>query len=420
MSILTAALFGFPAALLEYLVTGHGPFGSGGRVSLPPPPRSMPVAGPHGEGPAQEEIDRINAALAEMQKQLDAAHTAGEHAAEAAGMNSDDGRLLSERILADADQLSAGLASQGATPEADAGRLAAVQQQVDELAKTVRDKADAAQGIADSLRNMGMGGLPGMGMPGMGGGPGLGMPGMGMPAGLSPMGGPGLGAPAPVSPAGNDAVSARDDVLKSSPIQHPDDPVAAPVAGTGATVPAGKASPPPAPAAATPKPRDITLPGGQVVQARSPEGAQAVRNAIEKPTGTGDMATAAYAGTGVDIPADGADPGRKVDPTDVKPGDIAVCDDHTAIVAGNGQIIGPDGQLQPLGVVNDWQGFKGFFDPTAAADAESTAAVPVAAPPPPTSTATDPNNTTVLASPGRPPVTAGGPDSRPREAAAVQ
>jgi hypothetical protein len=105
----------------------------------------------------------------------------------------------------------------------------------------------------------------------------------------------------------------------------------------------------------------ITLPSGQVVTAPNPAAAKAVRNALNQPAGKGDVATLAYAGTGVTIPTDGADPGRKIHPSDLQPGDIAVFDDHTAIVAGNGQLVGPDGKLQPLGVINDTPGFKGVF-----------------------------------------------------------
>lgn len=414
----------FRAPLLEKLkALAHvGLFGAGGMLLLPSPPKKTLQPAPDGQGPAHQEIDKVNATLEEMKKQLDELHKAGESAAAAAGANSDDGRMLSERILSEGGQLDPGLTAQGTTPEADAGRMAAIQQQVDELAKNVQDKANKANDIADSLRNMGMGGMPGLGggMPGLGGGPG-----MGMPAGLSPLGGSGLGAPSPVSAPGGDAMKPAevsklgDDVLKPSPIQDSNAPVAAPVAGTGATAPPAGNAPPPG-TAATPAPeakpkaeaastsKEITLPGGQVVTARSAEAAQAVRNALEKPTGTGDMATAAYAGTGVDIPTDGADPGHKVDPADVKPGDIAVCDDHTAIVAGNGQLIGPDGQLQPLGVINDWQGFKGFFDPTASADAAgSTAAVPVAAAPQPPPAAAASDATVLAAGPARPPTGAG-------------
>lgn len=47
-----------------------------------------------------------------------------------------------------------------------------------------------------------------------------------------------------------------------------------------------------------------------------------------------------------------------VDPASARPGDIAVFTDHTAIVAGNGQLIGPAGKQDPTG-----PGFQGIFRP---------------------------------------------------------
>jgi hypothetical protein len=262
-------------------------------------------------------------------------------------------------------------------------------------------------------------------MPGLGGMPDLGGGGLGMPAGgLSPVGGSGLGPPPAVGAVGGDKdplkpadLTTHSEALKPPPVTGPAGPDAPPTeAPTGARPapsPAPQNPPPPGPepeqpTAATTDGKDITLPSGQVVTARSPQGATAVRNALAHPSETGDVATAAYEGTGVGIPTDGADPGRKVDPTDVKPGDIVVFADHTAIVAGNGQLIGPDGQLQPLGAINDMPGFKGFFDPTATSDA--TAGAPNPTPPPGDDTATADSGTKILAGPTpRSPATAGNP-----------
>ncbi|MBZ4571618.1 hypothetical protein GBQ13_00735 [Mycobacterium avium subsp. hominissuis] len=47
-----------------------------------------------------------------------------------------------------------------------------------------------------------------------------------------------------------------------------------------------------------------------------------------------------------------------VDPASARPGDIAVFADHTAIVAGNGRLIGPSGQQHPTG-----PGVQGIFRP---------------------------------------------------------
>lgn len=415
LSALAGAPLG-PAGLVigpvfkELFDTGRELFGSGDHPKMPPPPQPPPPAPqPNGQGPTQEQIDKINKMLADMQKQIEEMHHAGQTAADDTGSNSDQGRTTHDQILSGGGDLGPGLAAQGGTPEADAGRLAALQQQLDELKQNVQEKAGNANGIADSLRNMGMG-MPGMGMPGLGGGSGLGMPSLGG-GGLGTPGG--LGAPPTLSspPRKDDLkpanLSKPDDTLKPTPVTPPASPPSttavpagaapaptppAPNAPAPATPPSGAAppavKPAPDPAGNAPPTKDVTLPSGQVVTARTLQGAAAVRQALARTPDSGDVASAAYAGTGVELPTDGADLGKKVDPADVKPGDIVVFSDHTAIVAGNGQLIGPDGKLQPLGVINDMPGFKGFFDPTATADA----------PTPPTGT--------TPASPGSPPMTA--------------
>ncbi|KRQ20604.1 hypothetical protein AOT93_26555 [Mycobacteroides sp. H110] len=361
-------------------------FGSGDHPNLPPPPHPPTPPAANGEGPTQDAINKINTTLAEMHKQIEEMHKASEQALGQTGANSAAGRALHDQILSGNQS---GLGAPGGTPEAEQGRLSEMQRKIDELSKNVQDKAGAANSIADGLRNFGAGMTPG-GMPGFGGG--------GMAPGLSGLGGGGLGAPAPLNATGK-----GKDPLKPSDLTRPDEPLKPPPLNTNATpvtppntAPAAPAAPPagtPPPTNAAPavtgKPntpapppaasKDITLPSGQVVTARNPQAADAVRQALKRTPDSGDVATAAYAGTGVNIPTDGADPGRKVDPADVKPGDIAVFSDHTAIVAGNGQLIGPDGKLQPLGVINDMPGFKGFFDPTATtADTPATQEPPAA------------------------------------------
>ncbi len=373
---------------------GHELFGSGDEPNLPAPPQGPTPTTPSGQGAAIERIDDVNAALADIQQQLKDMHEAAAEAAGQTGLNSHQGRSLHDQILAEGSLLGSELAPQGGLPEADAGRLAAMQQQIDELTNNVADKATAANGIADTLRNLGSG-MPGMGM---GGGPGLGLPslGGGLPGLSSPLGGgPGLGAPTVNSPGDG----ALDPPELSTPDDHALDPpdlapgpdapaVASPVPITPAVpfpaspatsdsgVAAGEAAEKVPAASETAK--DITLPGGHVVTAPNPAAATAVRNAVTNPAGSGDVATTAYADTDVDILTDGADPGRKVDPADVAPGDIAVFDDHTALVAGNGQLVGSDGKLQPLGIINDSPGFKGFFRPTEDEDLTPPADVPAA------------------------------------------
>lgn len=379
--------------------SSHKLFGTGEQPNTPAaPPPDGPAPPGGGSGPTRDEIDRLNREIAQLQQQLQQLHSAGSNATDQSGNNSDDGRRRNDQILTDERALADGLWPQGSTPEAESGRLAAMQQQIDELTRNVQDKANTANGIADGLRNLGMG-LPGAGMPGLGG-PGLGGPslGGGMPS-VGPLGG-GLGAPPTVASHRNKdmkppTVSSTDnDPLTPPRVSTPGTPnqpgpsntapggapttSTQPAANPGPPVPAHPGGPPPSPPAANPDSKDITLPSGQVVTAPNPAAAKAVRNALNQPAGKGDVATTAYAGTGVTIPTDGADPGRKIDPTDLQPGDIAIFDDHTAIVAGNGQLIGPDGKLQPLGVINDAPGFKGFFRPTESIDTPT----PPTAPPP--------------------------------------
>jgi len=388
-------------------------FGTGEQPQLPGPPEATLPQSPDGQGPAQDRIDELNQMVAELQKRLDELHKAGDEATSATGENSTQGRTAHDQIVSDGALLGSGLAPQGSVPEADSGMLAAMQQQIDELTRNVEDKATTANGIADSLRNMGMG-MPGLG--GLGGGPGMGMPGLGggIP-GLSSLGGGGMDAPEVSSLGDNDALeppevaSTSDDALtppevsaagmaapEVSPGPEPMPATAAPATPAPAPAPT-PAEAPGEPAASTSETSsEITLPSGQVVTAPNPQAAAAVRNALNRPAGAGDVATTAYTGTDVELPTDGADPGRKIDPSDVKPGDIVVFDDHTAIVAGNGQLIGPDGKLEPLGIINDSPGFKGFFRPTEdAADlaAPSSATVPAA----PTTAAPPPQTTTLSA-----------------------
>lgn len=402
---------------------GRELFGSGEEPNLPAPPQGPTPGTPGGQGPALDRIDDLNAAIADIQQQLKDMHEAASEAAAETETNSEQGRTQHERILGEGSLLSSGLGLQGSVPEADAARLAAMQQQIDELTNNVADKATAADGIADTLRNLGSG-MPGMGM---GGGPGLGLPslGGGLPGLSSPLGtGPGLDSPTISSPEDGaldpPELSAPDDHALTPPeiapgpdtsaVASADPTTSAPPAAAGpAASEAGVPAVPEPDAAPAETSKAITLPGGQVVTAPHPAAATAVRNAVTNPTGSGDVATAAYADTDVEIPTDGADPGRKVDPADVAPGDIALFDDHTALVAGNGQLVGPDGKLQPLGIINDSPGFKGFFRPTETEDLTPAAD---ATDPEEAADTTDPDPATLAAAvPGATQPTTAGTDS---------
>lgn len=388
----------------------RGLFGVGETPApLPPPPPPQPPPPTGGSGPTQTEIDQLTAQITALQQQIAAMQTATAQAGSDSAVNSDNGRTTQDGLLS--DQLAKeALAPQGTTPDAQAAALAAMQQQIDALTANVQDKAGTADGIAEALRTLSTG-MPSMGMPSMG------MPPLG---GLGGFGG--LGAPpvSPVTAAATPAVTARavEDLtpppVVSTATETPrvDTPVPVPAAVIPpvvgppptplrpAAAAAGPTKPTPTPAATAPAAgsTQISLPSGQTVTAPNAAAASAVRAALSQPAGQGDVATTAYAGTGVDIPTDGDDPGRRIDPADLQPGDIAVFGDHTALVAGNGQLVGADGKLQPLGVINDANNFQGFYRPTETADAPAAVIPPatVGASAPPAATST---GSTVLATP---------------------
>lgn len=375
-------------------------FGSGEPPrQLPPPPPPAPPPSTGGSGPAQEEIDKLSEQILQLQQQIEAMHTAAGQAADQSATNSQEGNQTNSGLLS--DQLAQeALAPQGTSPDAQAAALAAMQQQIDALTQNVQDKATNATGIADALRNLGTAmpsmGMPSMGMPGGGGLPlGLGgLSGLGGAPAVSPLNAP---PPPSVTARPADDTLAPPQVASMAAAEEPRVTAAEPSALVSTPIPAAAAESPltsvpaavpaaakPAPAAAGAAPpaaqgKQITLPSGQVVNAPNAAAADAVRTALSQPAGKGDVATTAYAGTGVDIPTDGAEPGRKIDPADLQPGDIAVFGDHTALVAGNGQLVGSDGKLQPLGVINDSNNFHGFYRPTETADTPAAVTTPATA-----------------------------------------
>ncbi len=367
--------------------TGHTP------RPLPPPP-ALPSGPPAvGSGPTQDEIDRLNDMITQLQQQITEAHQGAAGTTNESGGNSEQGRQTHDSIIDDGNTTGPALLPQQGTPEGQAAILQAMQAQIDAITRNVEEKATKADGIADALRNLSTGMPP------------MGMPGLGMPAGMPAFGGlGGLGVPqvAPLATTPTPPVVAHPTedpqgppqvrTVTPEPVPHvnntTDKPITTPstppptLPGEPRATPPIPAAPPipPGPPPATPKSpvqgTKITLPSGQVVTAPNEAAAAAVRAALAQPAGHGDVASAAYSGTGVSIPTDGAEPGRKIDPADLQPGDIALFDDHTALVAGNGQLVNADGKLQPLGVINDANNFHGFFRPTETTD------IPAAVPSP--------------------------------------
>lgn len=374
---------------------------------LPPPPAPPALPSTGGTGPTQDEVDKLNEQIAQLGQQITRMHEQVGQATAQSEDNSTQGRQDTEGIINDGEAAQAALTPQTGTAEGQAAALQAMQQQIDALTQTIQSKASNANGIADALRTLGTV-MPGMGMPSVG------MPPMGLPGMAMPFGGLGGGfggapqvaalpTPAPpavtahpteeppapprvTTPPGADQAGYDKPVITTTPatpVPAETAPAPAPAAVPSAPPPAT----PPTQPSATPPPHQpaaggtrITLPSGQVVSAPNEAAAAAVRTALTQPVGHGDVATTAYSGTGVSIPTDGAEPGRKVDPADLQPGDIAVFNDHTALVAGNGQLVGADGKLQPLGVINDATNFHGFFRPTETADTPAAASTPASAP----------------------------------------
>ncbi|MGV0743876.1 hypothetical protein [Mycolicibacterium sp. XJ870] len=150
----------------------------------------------------------------------------------------------------------------------------------------------------------------------------------------------------------------------------------------------------PASAVAAPGPGaklTVTLPDGRVVEAPNAQAAEAARNALADSDGSGDAAQKAYAGTGVEIPSDGKNPGAKVDPSDLQPGDIAKWGDKTMVVVAPGLLAVPGEPDSVITVAEALEqnareearggssGFVGFYRPTEFDDPTLSSA---ASPPP--------------------------------------
>ena len=244
----------------------------------------------------------------------------------------------------------------------------------------------------------------------------------------------GLGGPAsPVSPlpdAGPGAVRPLEAIPPAAEGQRvtPVDPVTPAATGPASPGPlAAEASEPPfAPAApfiepagvsgesaADNKPADpaapsgkstVTLPDGKVIEASDPQAAKAAQAALDGAGPGGDAAQKAYSQAGLELPSDGKNPGAKVDPSDMQPGDILKWQDKTMVAVAPGLVADPTqpGVTRTLQeVLANPQGFQGMFRPT---EVDPTLSAPDSSPP---------RNTLPV-----PPPSAGPPDSAPPPAAA--
>ncbi|WP_240630980.1 hypothetical protein [Mycolicibacterium sp. GF69] len=236
---------------------------------------------------------------------------------------------------------------------------------------------------------LGMGGIPGMGMgggiPGLGGG----IPGFG--GGGSPFGGGGGGLPGAgfVDPLASSLAGLADpertglgftdepdDKADDKDSEAPEfeeaglkdeggdgesgdgeqDAGTAPAGANGA--PGGEPGVVP-PVVEPPKSTEITLPSGEVTEARSPVGAEAVRAAL-----AGSSVSESYQKAGVTLPPAGTPVTEPIPPTKLQAGDVGMWKDHQVMALGNGKVL-VSGQEQPLESVSSGPDFLGWFDPTA-------------------------------------------------------
>ena len=251
------------------------------------------------------------------------------------------------------------------------------------------DKSAGEPVAAAGQPGLGMGGMPGMGMggiPGLGGG----IPGFG--GGGSPFGGGGGGLPGAgfVDPLASSLAGLADPEraglgFNDEPADEPadkdsegpefDDTAHKDDDGSGegtnddedaGTQPAGANGAPGGgepgvvpPVVEPPKSTEITLPSGEVTEARSPVGAEAVRAAL-----AGSSVSESYQKAGVTLPPAGTPVTEPIPPTKLQAGDVGMWKDHQVMALGNGKVL-VSGQEQPLESVSSGPDFLGWFDPTA-------------------------------------------------------
>lgn len=172
------------------------------------------------------------------------------------------------------------------------------------------------------------------------------------------------------------------------------------------------------PAAASSNKPSVTLPDGKVVEASDPQAAQAAQAALDKAGPGGDAAQKAYNQAGLELPSDGKNPGAKVDPADMQPGDVLKWHDKTMVAVAPGLVADPTqpGVTRTLQeVLNNPQGFQGMFRPT---DTDPTLSAhnsppPVLNNPPDSATPAPPENRPPAAPPPPPPTPATPPAPSP-------
>lgn len=120
----------------------------------------------------------------------------------------------------------------------------------------------------------------------------------------------------------------------------------------------------------------VSLPGGGDTEARTVQGAQAVKAALG-----GATVADAWHQAGVTVPPPGTPVTEPIPPTKLKAGDVGIWQDHLVMALGNGKVL-VSGQPQPLSSVGTGPDFLGWMDPSALAPKGGAPATPPAAAPP--------------------------------------
>lgn len=125
-------------------------------------------------------------------------------------------------------------------------------------------------------------------------------------------------------------------------------------------------------ASAPPATTHVALPDGGSAEARTVQGAIAVKAALG-----GAPVADAWHQAGVNVPPPGTPVVNPIPPTKLQAGDVGVWQDHLVMALGNGKVL-VSGQVQPLTSVGSSPDFLGWMDPSAQAakPAQPAAAVP--------------------------------------------
>lgn len=247
---------------------------------------------------------------------------------------------------------------------------------LDDLLNSKGDNTSPFDGLGGG-DPLGGGGMPGGGMPGLGGG---GMPDLG--GGAPPLGGG-------TDPFGQDGANPLAD-----PKDIEDDAAADPLDDTdddddsddddgkdgdddkkdGDDDNKGGTDPDPAVAADVTPPvdgqgdvpdvhsddvtaRTATLPDGRAITFDDPKTAQMVRNLVAAEDGSPKSVYAAASEAGFDLPPQGQDIGKLVQPGDMQPGDVVVGPDHkSGIYLGNDDVLMEDKSVQKVSELGDFSG----------------------------------------------------------------